>query len=77
MEEKKRIADYQTEDDPNYIGNMWGWKLSYISLAIILFFIAWMAYLHWSNGTVPSGYNPDQVKQDSTEISKETNNGHD
>jgi hypothetical protein len=64
--------DLQTEDDPDYIGNMWGWKLSYISLAIITFFIAWMAYLHWTTGTLPSGYDPDATPLDTVIIQKDT-----
>jgi hypothetical protein len=76
MEENKRKEDLQSEDDPNYMGNMWGWKLSYISLGIIVFFVGWMAYLHWKTGTVPSGYNPDEVKKDTTEIHKDTSTTH-
>ena len=30
-----------------YIGNIWGWKFSYISLGVILFFMAFIALRYW------------------------------
>ncbi len=36
-------------------GNIWGWKFSFISLGIILFFVALMAYRYYSL--------PDEVRQ--------------
>ncbi|HMN90424.1 MAG TPA: hypothetical protein PKD70_09615 [Saprospiraceae bacterium] len=31
-------------------GNIWGWKFSYISLGIILFFVGLAVVRHWSLG---------------------------
>ena len=36
------------EWDGEYIGNIWGWKWSFISLAIILSVVALMAYRHFT-----------------------------
>lgn len=36
----------EREEETEYIGNIWGWKFSFISLGIILFFVALMAYRH-------------------------------
>jgi len=37
----KQIKNHTSEDDPDkdYLGNIWGWKFSYIGLGIILFFL--------------------------------------
>lgn len=29
----------EKEEEMEYVGNMWGWKFSYISLGIIVFFL--------------------------------------
>jgi hypothetical protein len=34
--------DNHTDPEEKYIGNIWGWKFSFISLAIILFFFLLM-----------------------------------
>ncbi len=35
------MKDQIEEEDPDkhYLGNIWGWKFSYIGLALILFFL--------------------------------------
>ena len=71
MEDDKKKGEDKQEGNP-YLGNIWGWKLSYISLGIILFFIIWMAYLHWKTGTTPSGYEPDYNPIDSIFVPKDT-----
>ncbi|HMO39390.1 MAG TPA: hypothetical protein PKC76_07925 [Saprospiraceae bacterium] len=38
------------EDKLTYVGNMWGWKFSYISLGIILFFVGLAVARHWMLG---------------------------
>jgi len=32
--------------DGDYIGNIWGWKISYLGLALILIMLAMMIYRH-------------------------------
>ena len=48
MTEKKEENGLWEEWDGEYIGNIWGWKFSFISLGIILFAVALMAYRHWT-----------------------------
>ncbi|MEO1623663.1 MAG: hypothetical protein AAFV25_00800, partial [Bacteroidota bacterium] len=36
------------EWDGEYIGNIWGWKWSFISLGIILFVVSIMVYRHYN-----------------------------
>ena len=40
MEKDTKTKDQ--EDDSNYIGNIWGWKFSLWSLAIILLLTIWV-----------------------------------
>ena len=37
----KELKNRTEEDDPDkdYLGNIWGWKFSYLGLGIILFFL--------------------------------------
>ncbi len=44
-EPKKNAFGFPVSDE--YIGNMWGWKVSYIGLGLILFLGALMLYRHW------------------------------
>lgn len=41
--------------DGEYIGNVFGWKISLIGLGVILFFVALAAYRHYSLD-VPVGF---------------------
>lgn len=41
--------------DGEYIGNVFGWKISFIGLGVIVFFVVWAAYRHYSLG-VPIGF---------------------
>ncbi|MBK7872201.1 MAG: hypothetical protein IPJ74_16780 [Saprospiraceae bacterium] len=36
--------------EPPQSGNIWGWKFSYISLGIILFFVGLIIARHWMLG---------------------------
>jgi len=38
--------DRQDPMDGDYIGNIWGWKISYLGLALILIMLAMMIYRH-------------------------------
>lgn len=40
MKEKEEIED----PDEHYLGNIWGWKFSFIGLGLILFFLAIAIY---------------------------------
>ena len=49
--------DQQPKRDPfdgEYIGNIWGWKTSFIGLFFILALLGLMIYRHWALG-VPFG----------------------
>jgi len=43
------------DEESEYIGNIWGWKMSYISLAIILimFAILGMRYCYLKQNNIP------------------------
>lgn len=51
--------DKQPAKDPRYVGNMWGWKFSYISLIIILFFVGMIVVRHWMLG---EPFDPAKIK---------------
>ncbi len=41
----KQFNKYRdAEGDEEYLGNIWGWKVSYIGLGIIVFFLALYLY---------------------------------
>lgn len=42
--------DKQPTEDPRYTGNLWGWRFSFISLIIILFFVGMIVVRHWMLG---------------------------
>ena len=54
----------EVDEQQEYIGNIWGWKFSWISLGIILFFLILMglryAYLQ-STGQWPAEYEPMEI----------------
>ena len=66
MEEEKKFKD---PFDGEYIGNIWGWKFSFIGLGMILFLLGVMAYRHYTM-EVPLGFEEldgvDIIKEDST-----------
>jgi hypothetical protein len=37
--ENKKQKEEEVDPDADYLGNMWGWKFSYLGLAMILFFL--------------------------------------
>lgn len=41
--------------DGDYVGNIFGWKLSFLGLALILAFSAWAGYRHYTMD-VPLGF---------------------
>ncbi len=43
--------------DGEYIGNIWGWKISFMGLALILILLSIMIYRHYALG-VPFGQEP-------------------
>ena len=57
--------------EPPQSGNIWGWKFSYISLGIILFFVGLIIARHWMLGEPfdPAKIKPPiPVEEDSTTI---------
>ena len=57
--EKRKPHFLDEFDHGEYLGNIWGWKTSFIGLAVILFFIA-LAWFRWS----PQPSNTDSPKQE-------------
>lgn len=50
MAEKRDALD---DFDGEYIGNMWGWKFSMFSLALIVIFSAIIAFQYYKTGEFP------------------------
>jgi hypothetical protein len=57
----KRQEEQHEEHPFRYVGNMWGWKFSYVSLGIILFFIGFIALRHWM---LDIPYDPSKIEMD-------------
>ena len=51
----KRYWEQQGIDPDEYVGNMWGWKVSYIGLAVMLL----LGGLYWYRST----YHPQEVQE--------------
>jgi predicted MFS family arabinose efflux permease len=49
--------------DGDYIGNIWGWKFSFIGLALLILLLGLMIYRHYALG-VPIGYPEDETQQE-------------
>jgi len=47
--------------DGEYIGNIWGWRLSLIGLVVLAFFLGLIAYRHYALD-VPLGF--EELRQD-------------
>ena len=52
----------EKSEEDNYIGNIWGWKFSFISLGLILFMLALMSIRYCQT--------KDQVPPQQMELSK-------
>ncbi len=62
-DEKKTLWD---EWDGEYIGNIWGWKNSYIGLVIISLMLALMIYRHATIEAVPEANETQEILQNDT-----------
>lgn len=69
MEEEKKFKD---PFDGEYIGNIWGWKFSFIGLGVILFMFGLIVYRHYTLD-VPVGFE-DPLKTETTIDSTTTKN---
>ena len=67
--EKKGSTDHHENSDEEYLGNIWGWKFSFISLGIIVAMLLLMLYRY----TVISNSPPSSDKQKIT-IEKDSSN---
>ncbi len=56
-------SNNHTNDAPS--GNIWGWRFSYISLGIILFFVGVIVLRHWMLG-IP--FNPSTIQAPSSTV---------
>ena len=59
--EKKKPHFLDEYDHGEYLGNIFGWKVSFIGLAVILFFLA-LAFFRWDSK--PTNSNTDSQKQE-------------
>lgn len=64
------MSDKKDPFDGEYIGNIWGWRISMIGAAVIVLLSAFAAYRHHSLG-VPFGL---EIPEEATEASPSTNN---
>lgn len=48
MKKNKEYHIFKDPFDGEYVGNIWGWKYSFIGLGIILFFLSIMIYRHYT-----------------------------
>ncbi len=55
LKDQASSEDKRDPYDGDYIGNIFGWKISAIGAAVMLFFIAVIAYRHWALD-VPVGF---------------------
>ncbi len=62
-EENKSIWD---QWDGEYIGNIWGWKNSYIGLALIVAMVSLMVYRHATIEHVPEQQEVPQILENDT-----------
>lgn len=46
MAKKKRLSIFDDPDEGEYVGNIFGWKISLIGLAVIVFCAGIIAYGH-------------------------------
>ncbi len=56
--------------DGDYVGNIWGWKFSFIGLALIILLLGLMIYRHYTLG-VPIGF-PEEDQQEEVIQNKST-----
>ncbi|MEO1436710.1 MAG: hypothetical protein AAFV80_14315 [Bacteroidota bacterium] len=57
------MSEKEKYDDSEYIGNIWGWKVSLYSLAFILSMLALMWYISWKRGTPIHFEDPDATTE--------------
>ncbi|MEL6924433.1 MAG: hypothetical protein AAFO94_10335 [Bacteroidota bacterium] len=68
MEKEKKRFRIFAEWNGEYIGNLWGWKFSYFSLAIIVvLFLLLLLTRHINDGKVQSGESPTTPTTEQTE----------
>lgn len=60
--------------DGEYIGNIWGWRISLIGAAVIVLLSAFAAYRHYTLG-VPFGLeDPDKIEEEAVPDSTNASN---
>ena len=65
MKDKEKVRQ---DKDQEYIGNIWGWKISYWSLGLLLFMLLAMGARYYylkSTDQYPVRHNPAEIHQDS------------
>jgi len=69
MAKKREALD---EFDGEYIGNMWGWKFSLFSLALIIIFSGFIAFEYYKTGKfpMPERYEKEQRMMEADSLKK-------
>ncbi|MEM1320408.1 MAG: hypothetical protein AAGG75_09130 [Bacteroidota bacterium] len=66
MSKKDEKGSYWDEWDGEYIGNIWGWKNSFIGLFLIVIMLALMIYRHATLDTPTTPPEKSQILQKDT-----------
>lgn len=72
MSDKKKKPHFLDEfDNGEYLGNIWGWKFSFISLAVITILSLYVTYRYVTQEVPPEPTHQELILQkDSTETEK-------
>ena len=69
MSDKDKKPHFLDEYDGEYIGNIWGWKFSFISLAVITVLSLYVWYRYATQEVLPEPTHQELIfEKDSTEI---------
>ena len=68
-DKKNKKPHFLDEYDGEYLGNLWGWKFSYIGLAVILVLSLYVAYSFATNENTPEPTHQEPtISKDSTDV---------
>ena len=69
MSDKNKKPHFLDEYDGEYLGNIWGWKFSYIGLAIIIILSLYVAYSFATEEVSPEPTHQEPINlKDTTEV---------
>ncbi len=68
-DKKNKKPHFLDEYDGEYLGNMWGWKFSFIGLAVIIILSLYVAYSFATNEVTPEPTHQEPIiSKDSTKV---------